>query len=185
MNRYQRPLSQTQLREQNLSTILYCLKAEAPVSRAQLAKLTELNKSTVSSLTEELLSIGIIREVGQADSDGGRPATLLEIDADGGLIIGVDIGVHVVSAVLTNLSAQIVARFEQPTQTTDQTSPPTARRSGGAVRDAAELALLPLDAASQRPMNSAACDLLVAYRTCVPGAGGEHGVSNHPALGIR
>lgn len=120
MNRYQRPLSQTQLREQNLSTILYCLKAEAPVSRAQLAKLTELNKSTVSSLTEELLSIGIIREVGQADSDGGRPATLLEIDADGGLIIGVDIGVHVVSAVLTNLSARIVARFEQPTQTTDQ-----------------------------------------------------------------
>lgn len=111
---FKRPFSQSQLRENNLSAILNCLKAKASLSRAQLADLTELNKSTVSSLTDELLSSGLIQEVGLASSDGGRPGTLLEINSACGYAVGVEFGTHFVATVLLDLAGQVTARTEAP-----------------------------------------------------------------------
>ena len=119
MTRYKRPISQTDLREKNLSTLLYCLRAEAPTSRANLAHLTQLNKSTVSSLTEELLEAGVIEDVGLAVSGGGRPGKLLEINADGGYAIGLEFATHTVSAVLTNLKGRILSAFSAEIDQTD------------------------------------------------------------------
>lgn len=112
MSRYKRPISQTDLREKNLSTILYCLREEAPTSRANLASLTQLNKSTVSSLTEELLAAGVIEDVGLAESDGGRPGKLLALNAPQNLSIGVEFAANLVSVVVTNLVGEIQARCE-------------------------------------------------------------------------
>ena len=43
------------MREMNIALILECLHREAPLSRARLAQITGLNKTTVSSLVKELL----------------------------------------------------------------------------------------------------------------------------------
>lgn len=110
MSSYKRPFSQTQLREKNLSAILYALKAHEPAARAQLAELTALNKSTVSSLIDELQTGGMIQEVGTAESGGGRPRRLLELNRSNGVVVGVEFGTRFVSAVLTNLGGKIVAR---------------------------------------------------------------------------
>jgi predicted transcriptional regulator len=69
---------QALVREMNLSTVLRYLHGGAYLSRAGLASLTGLNKTTVSSLVDELLDRGLIHEVGRDTSGGGRPATLLE-----------------------------------------------------------------------------------------------------------
>jgi glucokinase-like ROK family protein len=93
---------QALVRELNLSSVLRLVHSQAPLSRAQLAATTGLNKSTVSSLVEELLERKLVRETGVNSAGAGRPATLLEMNPDAGAIIGVELDVDFVSIVLTD-----------------------------------------------------------------------------------
>ncbi len=52
------------VRETNLSSTLRLIHSLSPISRAQLANLTGLNKSTVSSLVDELLQRKLVHEIG-------------------------------------------------------------------------------------------------------------------------
>jgi glucokinase-like ROK family protein len=107
MPRRYRTGDQALVREINLSTVMRCLHDGEPLSRAQLAGLTGLNKTTVSSLIEELLGRGLVREAGQVASGGGRPATILELDPAAGSMIGVQLGVDFISVVLADFTGQI------------------------------------------------------------------------------
>jgi predicted NBD/HSP70 family sugar kinase len=98
------------VRELNLSLVLRKIHNEAPVSRAQLATETGLNKSTISSLVEELLTLGLVHETGQNSAGAGRPATLLEINPRVGGIIGVELGVDYVAVALTDFLGRILWR---------------------------------------------------------------------------
>jgi glucokinase-like ROK family protein len=101
---------QSFMRELNLSLVLRRIHNEAPVSRAQIAVETGLNKSTVSSLVEELMALNLIRETGQNSVGAGRPATLLEINRHVGSIIGVELGVDFVAVALTDFLGKILWR---------------------------------------------------------------------------
>ncbi|MGD0574674.1 MAG: ROK family transcriptional regulator [Anaerolineales bacterium] len=103
-------LDQTLVRESNLSSTLRLIHNEAPLSRAQLATRTGLNKSTVSSLIEELLDRKLIHETGMSSVGTGRPATMLEINPQAGCIIGVEFGVDFVSVGLANFVGQVLWR---------------------------------------------------------------------------
>jgi glucokinase-like ROK family protein len=98
---------QALVREINLSTVLRYLHSQAPLSRANLAALTGLNKTTISSLVEELMGRGLVHEVGLDNSRAGRPATLLDLDPQAGFIVGVALGVDFVSVILSNFAGQI------------------------------------------------------------------------------
>ena len=98
------------VRELNLSLVLRRIHNEAPVSRAQLAADTGLNKSTVSSLVEKLLELGLIHETGQNSAGAGRPATLLEINPQAGGIVAVELGVDFVAVALTDFLGKILWR---------------------------------------------------------------------------
>ncbi len=98
------------VRELNLSLILRRIHNESPISRAHLAARTGLNKSTVSSLVEELMRLELVHEIGQNSIGAGRPATLLEINPQAGCIIGVELGVDFVAAVLTDFMGNILWR---------------------------------------------------------------------------
>jgi glucokinase-like ROK family protein len=115
MRRRYRTGDQTLVREINLSTVLRYLQESAPLSRARLANLTGLNKTTVSSLVEELLERGLIHKVGLDTSGGGRPATLLDLNPQAGCIIGVELGVDFISVILTDFVGQIIQRYPQET----------------------------------------------------------------------
>jgi glucokinase-like ROK family protein len=98
------------VRELNLSLVLRLVHNEAPLSRARLAEMTGLNKSTVSSLVEELIGRGLVHETGMNSTGTGRPATLLEVDPQAGGIIGVELGVDFVSVALTNFLGETLWR---------------------------------------------------------------------------
>ncbi len=110
---------QTLVREINLATALRYLQEGAPLSRVQLARLTGLNKTTVSSLIEELLERGLVHQIGLDTSGGGRPATLFELNPQAGCIIGVELGVDFISAILTDFVGQILWRCQQETDSTE------------------------------------------------------------------
>src|SRR5258708_526648 len=61
-------------------------------TRAQLARLTGLSRSTVSQRVDALLDTGLVTEDGTAPSARGRPALRLRINATAGLILSADLG---------------------------------------------------------------------------------------------
>lgn len=103
-------VDQTFVRESNLSSVLRYLHNQAPLSRAQLAQLIGLNKSTISSLVEELIDRELIHEIGLNSLGIGRPATMLELNPEAGYIVGVEFGVDFVTVGLTNFTGQITWR---------------------------------------------------------------------------
>jgi glucokinase-like ROK family protein len=98
------------IRETNLSSVLRLIHTQAPISRAQLAVVTGLNKSTISSLVDELIAHDLVHEAGSNSIGAGRPATLLEINSQAGLIIGVELGVDFVSVAVTDFLGNIAWR---------------------------------------------------------------------------
>lgn len=98
------------VRETNLSFVLRLIHSQSPISRAQLAIITGLNKSTVSSLVDELLERNLVLEIGNNSGGAGRPATLLQVNAQAGYIIGVDLGVDFVSVAVTDFMGNILWR---------------------------------------------------------------------------
>lgn len=98
------------VRETNLSYVLRLIHNQAPLSRAQLAAITGLNKSTISSLIDELIERGLVHETGSNTGGTGRPATLLEVNPQAGCVIGVELGVDFVSVAMTDILGNILWR---------------------------------------------------------------------------
>lgn len=92
----------------NKMLVLNTIYKEKPISRAEIAKLTGLNKSTVSALVEELLAEGLVLEIGTGESQGGRKPINLSINKEIGSVIGIDLGVNYISSILTNFAGQIL-----------------------------------------------------------------------------
>ena len=107
---YTGTVDQSYVREKNLSSVLHLLYGQNRLSRAQLANLTNLNKSTVSSLAENLIHRGLIYETGLNSVGTGRPATILEINPNAGGIIGLELGVDFISVLLTDFLGNILCR---------------------------------------------------------------------------
>ncbi|AYO29965.1 ROK family transcriptional regulator [Biomaibacter acetigenes] len=92
----------------NKSLVLNYIRKKEHISRADIAKKTGLNRSTVSALVDELITEGLIVEKGIGTSKGGRKPVILAINKNGGSIIGVDLGVNYILTVLTDLLGKII-----------------------------------------------------------------------------
>jgi predicted NBD/HSP70 family sugar kinase len=80
------------LRRSNRSRALWQVFLGGPMTRQEIGVLAGLSPATVSNLVADLVSDGIIAEVGLEDSNGGRPRGLLQVNPGYGYVIGVDVG---------------------------------------------------------------------------------------------
>lgn len=111
-----RTADSTLVRQINLSVIMNQLRRKAPISRARLAQMTGLNKTTVSSLVDELLQRQLVREVGLVtEKKRGHLATMLDLNPAAGFIVGCEIGVDFILVVCTNFAPEIIWRHEEHT----------------------------------------------------------------------
>src|SRR3712207_931565 len=74
-----------------LPILLNYVRDRGPISRAEIARRTELQRSTVSEIVDCLLEEGLVEEVGAGRSTGGRCPTLLALRANGAAAVGIDI----------------------------------------------------------------------------------------------
>jgi len=111
----QRTGNQALVREINLAAIMNHLHNHAPISRAALAEKTGLNKTTVSSLVQELLELQFVREVGVESAGTGRPAILLELNPCAGIMISAEIGVDFISVLCTDFAVQSIWTYKETT----------------------------------------------------------------------
>src|SRR5699024_1123517 len=79
----------------------------SPISRADIASSTGLNKGTVSSLVNELLDENLTNESGPGKSSGGRRPVMLHFNQVAGYSIGIDLGVNYILGILTDLNGVI------------------------------------------------------------------------------
>lgn len=98
----------TLLKQINKLLVLKTILDNKTISRAKISRLVDLNKATVSNLTDELIKEGFVIEKGYGHSKGGRRPVLLEINKNVGLITGIDLGVNYIHLVLTNFVGEIV-----------------------------------------------------------------------------
>lgn len=98
------------LKEINLRTVLQILRHRSPLSRAEVARLTGLTPATVSSVVGTLLSARVAEEVGLGESNGGRRPVLIQFNPQAFYLVGVDLGVGKILAVVIDLDGRLIAR---------------------------------------------------------------------------
>lgn len=107
MNKY-KISDQAFVREFNMSVVMDHIRLYAPISRAELAMRTGLNRSTITLIINELIDRGLVHETARQDPGIGRPGMLLQFNPNGGFAIGVEIGVDFISVILTNFIAEVL-----------------------------------------------------------------------------
>jgi glucokinase-like ROK family protein len=98
---------QALIRKMNTAILLDALRRFAPLSRAELAARTGLNRSTVSIIINSLIEEGLIEETDLQSAKVGRPGMLLELNPKGGFAIGIELGVDCISVIMSDFIAQV------------------------------------------------------------------------------
>ena len=79
------------IRDINRRIVLNYVREREPISRAMIARETALQRSTISDIIEGLTGEGLVEEIGEGKSTGGRRPTLLRLRTGGAIAIGVNI----------------------------------------------------------------------------------------------
>lgn len=103
-----------QTRAHNAALVLRALYDFGPISRADVARLSGLTRTTVGDVVGELIGEGMAREVGRGPSTGGKAPILLELIDDARHVIGLDLGEFVFRAGLVDLRGRIQRTVERP-----------------------------------------------------------------------
>ncbi|MDQ3801915.1 MAG: ROK family transcriptional regulator [Acidobacteriota bacterium] len=99
----------------NKQIVLNYVRDRAPISRAEIARETALQRSTVSAIVDDLQDAGLIEEIGTGDSTGGRKPTLLKIRTGVPVAVGIDITPRRTTIATADLSGQILEKETFPT----------------------------------------------------------------------
>ena len=84
-----------------------------PISRADICRLTGLNKATVSTIVKEWIDAGLLMETELGHSEGGRKPILLQPIHQAGYAVALDIDITRVQAIVTDLSGETLLCREQ------------------------------------------------------------------------
>ncbi|MFL6332570.1 MAG: ROK family protein [Pyrinomonadaceae bacterium] len=97
------------IRNINRQIVLNYVRERSPISRAEISHETELQRSTVSLIVDELKDQGLIEEI-EGESTGGRPPNLLRLRTAGPIALGVDIGTKLVMLATCDLAGRVIDR---------------------------------------------------------------------------
>ena len=95
------------IRDINRQIVLNYVRERGPISRAEIAHETALQRSTVSLIVEELRVEGLIEEV-SGESTGGRPPILLSLRTADAVAIGVDLGTTRTIVATSDLAGRVL-----------------------------------------------------------------------------
>ena len=103
------------IRDINKQIVLNYVRERSPISRAEIARETDLQRSTISAIVDSLREVGLIEEIGMGTSTGGRKPTLLKLKTGTPMAIGVDVTPRETTVALADLAGKILDKKEFPT----------------------------------------------------------------------
>jgi predicted NBD/HSP70 family sugar kinase len=95
------------LKDLNERTVLETIRADAPISRAEISRRAGISKPTVSLALQSLLAAGLVREAAREPRYG---ATFFEPVPDAALVLGVDVGARFLRGAICDLDGRLRAR---------------------------------------------------------------------------
>ncbi|MET0730510.1 MAG: ROK family transcriptional regulator, partial [Solirubrobacterales bacterium] len=90
-------------------TLLQLIREADGTTRADLSALTGLARSTIAQRLDQLRAQGLLRELGESDSTGGRPPMMLAFNEDAGVVLAADLGATHSRLAVTNLGGEVLA----------------------------------------------------------------------------
>jgi len=102
------------LRAINRNLVLTLIHGKGPLSRTDIVRQSGLGNATVSEITSELVASGLVEEVGEGRSTGGRRPQLLRLNAQHGYVVGIKVMEHMLTCAVTDLHANVVAHSMYP-----------------------------------------------------------------------
>lgn len=99
-----------QTRAHNAGLVLRALYDLGPISRAEIARLTGLTRTSVGELVAELEAEGLAEDIGRGPSTGGKAPTLVALIDDARQVVTLDLGERTFTAALINLRGTIRRR---------------------------------------------------------------------------
>jgi predicted NBD/HSP70 family sugar kinase len=113
----QAPGRQRWLRHLNQVALLRLLRDQPGLSRAQLAELSGLTRSTVSLLTQDLIDSGWVAEdAAEATGALGRRPTPLRLDGRRFALVGIELAPHVLRGAVVSVQGELQHAEEHPLQ---------------------------------------------------------------------
>lgn len=100
------------IRDINRQIVLNYVREREPISRAEIARETDLQRSTISAIVGALKTEGLVEEVGEGESTGGRRPTLLKLRTKGAIAIGVAITPTCTTVATSDLAGRVVEQEE-------------------------------------------------------------------------
>ncbi len=100
------------LREGNRRLVIEALRERGVASRAELARATDLSRSTISTIVGELIEAGLAAERNgqpEAGSHAGRPGVMVALDPSAGLALAIDFGHRHLRVAVSDLSHTVLA----------------------------------------------------------------------------
>jgi predicted NBD/HSP70 family sugar kinase len=103
------------MRARNLAVVLQAIHRHAPVTRAGLAEITGLTKTTVSSLVGALLEAGAVAETGAVrDGERGRPGVAVRLSGNRVAALGLEVNIDYLAACVVDLTRSVRLRRIRP-----------------------------------------------------------------------
>ncbi len=103
-----RTITATEMRGINRSAILEIIRRESPISRTAIANRLDVSLPTVMRIIDELIGDDLVRPHGASEWSGGRRRSLVEFNADGQVVVGVDLGGTKLFGALADLGGNIL-----------------------------------------------------------------------------
>ena len=113
--------TQQQTKTYNSQLVLKTIYDQGQISRADMARLTHLTRTTVSDLVAELQDKGLVQEVGYGPSLGGRSPILLSMVDDARHVIALDLANDEFRGAVLNLRNKILQTVSLPLPRRDGT----------------------------------------------------------------
>jgi glucokinase-like ROK family protein len=106
------------MRDSNIAVVLGMVRRNAPISRSDIARLSQLSPSTVSSIVDALITAGLVVEITARTAKSGRKPVLLDLNSRMHYPVGIEIETHCLSGLIMNLRGEIL-RFERVSMSPD------------------------------------------------------------------
>lgn len=102
-----------QTRAHNAALVLRAVYDLGPISRADIARLTGLTRTSVGELVADLERDGLAMDVGRGPSTGGKQPTLVALRDDARTVITLDLGERTFTAALADLRGELTTRRQR------------------------------------------------------------------------
>jgi predicted NBD/HSP70 family sugar kinase len=111
---YPKKATHQQTKRRNRDLVLKLIFERDPISRAEVARITNLTRATVSEIVASLIEEGLVKEAGYGESLGGKAPILLSLVSDSRYLIGLNLAQDKFIGSVTNLRGEIKETIELP-----------------------------------------------------------------------